>query len=85
MLTSLKSHLWHVKVYFTDHKGEGAMEFNVEVLQIQKILFSPFRKCHGLLDFELPLARCQPLKIQVIFLLIQQFFLIFLPSKLHEQ
>ena len=79
MLTSLKSHLWHVKVYFTDHKGEGAMEFNVEVLQMQKILFSPFRKCHGLLDFELPL------KIQVIFLLIQQFFFIFLPSKLHEQ
>ena len=72
MLTSFKSHLWHV--YFTDQKGEGAMEFNVGVLQMQKILFSPFRKCHGLLDFELPLARCQPLKIQVIFLLIQQFF-----------
>ena len=48
---------------------------------IRKILFSSFRKCYGLLDSELPLARYQPLKIQsfIIFLLTQQFF-IFLPS-----
>ena len=43
---------------------------------IWKILNSSFRKCYGLLDSELPLARYQPLKIQsfIIFLLTQQFF-----------
>ena len=33
-------------------------------------------KIHGSLNFELPLTKCQPWKIQVIFLLIQQFFYI---------
>ena len=31
---------------------------------IWKILFISFRKCYALLGSELPLARCQPLKIQ---------------------
>ena len=53
---------------------------------IWKILFSSFRKCYGLLDFELPLARNEPLKMQsfVIILLTQQF-LIFLPSISHKR
>ena len=43
---------------------------------IWKILFSSIRKCYGLLDSKLPLARYQPLKIQslIIFLLTQKFF-----------
>ena len=43
---------------------------------IWKILFSSLRKCYGLLNSELPLARYQPLKIQsfIIFLLTQHFF-----------
>ena len=32
---------------------------------IWNISFSSFRKCYGLLDSELPLAGCQPLKIKV--------------------
>ena len=54
---------------------------------ISRILFSFFRKCYGLLGFELPLAKYQPLKIQDcdIFLLTQHFFLIFLPSIFHER
>ena len=45
---------------------------------IWKILFSPFRIFYGLLRSELPLARCQPLRIQRfgIFLLTQLFFYI---------
>ena len=45
---------------------------------IWKILFSPFRIFYGLLRFELPLARCQLLRIQRfgIFLLTQLFFYI---------
>ena len=45
---------------------------------IWKILFSPFRIFYGLLRSELPLARCQPLRIQRfgIFLLTQPFFYI---------
>ena len=31
---------------------------------IRNILFSSFRKCYGLLDSQLPLTRCQPLKTQ---------------------
>ena len=31
---------------------------------VSKILFICFRKCYGLLGSELPLAKCQPLKIQ---------------------
>ena len=30
---------------------------------IKLILFTTFRKCYGLLGSELPLSRCQPLKI----------------------
>ena len=43
---------------------------------IWKILFSSFRKYYGFLDYELPLARYQPLKIKsfINFLLTQQFF-----------
>ena len=43
---------------------------------IWKVLFSSFRKCYGLLGSELPLARCQHLKIQCfgILLLSQHFF-----------
>ena len=70
MLTSLKSHFWHVNVYFTDQskmQREEAAELNVESLQMQNILFSSFRKFHGLLESELPLARYQPVKIQVIY------------------
>ena len=37
---------------------------------IWKILLRSFWKCYGLLDFELPLARCQPLKIQSFFILL---------------
>ena len=46
---------------------------------IWKTLFSSPRKCYGLLDYELPLARYQTLKIHsvIIFLLTQQFFDIF--------
>ena len=41
-----------------------------------KDLIRSFRKCYGLLDSELPLARYQPLKIQrfITFLLTQQLF-----------
>ena len=48
---------------------------------IWKISFSFFRKYYRLLDFELPLARCQLLKIRGfgIFFLIQQGFFIFVP------
>ena len=43
---------------------------------IWKIVFSYFRKCNGLFDSNIPLARYQPLNIQsfIIFLLTQQFF-----------
>ena len=43
---------------------------------IWKILFSSLRKCYGLLNSELPLARYQPLKIQsfIIFFADSTFF-----------
>ena len=55
--------------------------------RIWKILLSSIRKCYGLLGSELPLARCQPLKIHDVgtFLLTRQFFLIFLSSISHER
>ena len=51
-----------------------------------KILFSSIRKCYGLLDSELPLARYQLSEIQgfVIFCLLSSF-LIFLPSISQER
>ena len=51
---------------------------------IWKILFSSFRKCYGLLGSEVPLAKCQPLKIYDfgIFFLTQQFFWYFFPQHL---
>ena len=54
---------------------------------IWKILFSPFRECYVLLGSELPLARCQPLKIQgfsILFFWLSTFF-IFLPSISHKR
>ena len=58
-----------------------------EILKcIWKISFDSFRKCYGLLDSELPLARCQPLKTQdfSVFFAGSLVSLIFLPSISHE-
>ena len=44
--------------------AENQSQFGKIFQLIQKILFSSFRQCYGLLVSELPLARCQPLKIQ---------------------
>ena len=53
---------------------------------IWKILFSSYKKCYGLLHSELPLASCQPLKIQsFVFFCLHTSFLIFLSSISHER
>ena len=53
---------------------------------ILKVLFSPSTKYHGLWSSELPLARCQHLKIQDLILLCWlRIVLIFLLSMAHEQ
>ena len=59
-------------LYWCHQKNQSQFGENI---CIWKITFSSFRKCYGLLDSELPLARYQPLKIEsfIIFLLIQQF------------
>ena len=44
---------------------------------IWNISFSSFRKCYGLLDSELPLAGCQPLKIKVHLNILPKLWLLF--------
>ena len=51
-------------LYFLLMTAENQSQFGKIFQLIQKILFSSFRQCYGLLVSELPLARCQPLKIQ---------------------
>ena len=54
-------------------------------ISIWKILYSSLRKCYGLLDSQLPLARYQPFKIHsfTIFCWLNSFQ-IFLPSIFHK-
>ena len=60
-------------LYFLLMPAQISHSLNNILMCIWKILFSSIRKCYGLLDSKLPLARYQPLKIQslIIFLLTQ--------------
>ena len=66
---------WRVKVIKMSKNVFFAFSAN------DNILFNFFRKCYGLLDSKLPLARCQPFKQKVlVFFCRLGNFLMFLPS-----
>ena len=71
---------YHVYSFFVFSADASKKSVTVcrKYLRASERLFSFYRKCYGLLDSELLLARYQPLKIQFhYFLLTQQYFDIF--------
>ena len=77
-LWSLKCQKWLIFCIFCWCQQKISHSLDKIFTCIWKILYSSLRKCYGLLDFEVPLARHQTLKIQsfITFLLTQQFFYI---------
>ena len=68
-------------LYFLLMTAKNQLEFGQNIsVHMKDLLGNPIRKCYRILGSELPLARCQPLKIQDsrIFLLTQQGSFIFL-------
>ena len=55
----------------------------LSTLYIWKILLNSFRKCYGLLDSQLPLARCQPLKIKGLGIFFADSVVVFYISNLN--
>ena len=51
-------------LYFLQMTAKNQLQFGHNIWVHLKDLIQRFQKCYGLLDSELPLARCQPLKIE---------------------
>ena len=64
-LWSLKCQKWLIFCIFCWCQQKISHIWNKIINCTWKILFNSLRKCYGLLDSELPLARYQPLKIRV--------------------
>ena len=63
-LSSLKCQKWLPFCIFGWWQQKFSHSLDNMCKCIWKILFRSFKQCYGLLGSELPLARCQPLKIQ---------------------
>ena len=72
-----KSQMAHFFVFSADDSKKNSFSLGKLFKCSWGILLSSLRKCYGLWDSELLLARCQPLKIQGLgnFLLTDHFFL----------